>query len=59
MEKYILDENIIITTKERYEKKFKALGYVPYVEEAKVEENASNAEQEADVHLGRAKRKRN
>ena len=30
MEKYILGENIIITTKERYEKKFKALGYIPY-----------------------------
>ena len=59
MEKYKLDSNIIITTRERYEKKFKALGYVPYVEEAKVEENATNAEQEADMHLGRAKRKRN
>ena len=32
MEKYILDENIIITTKERYEKKFKGLGYMPYKE---------------------------
>lgn len=39
MEKYILGENIIITTRERYEKKFKALGYEPYKEKvAKVEE---------------------
>lgn len=39
MEKYKLDNNIIITTRERYEKKFKALGYEPYKEEvAKVEE---------------------
>lgn len=59
MEKYILGENIILTTPKRYEEKFKALGYVPYVEEAKVEENATNVEQEADMHLGRAKRKRN
>ena len=32
MEKYKLDNNIIITTRERYEKKFKALGYEPYKE---------------------------
>ena len=36
MEKYILGENIIITTPQRYEKEFKALGYKPY-KEAKVE----------------------
>lgn len=30
MEKYILGKNIIITTKERYEKTFKDLGYIPY-----------------------------
>ena len=59
MEKYVLGENIIKTTPERYEREFKALGYEPYVEEAKVEENATNTEQEADMHLGRAKRKGN
>ena len=32
MEKYILGENIIITTPQRYEKTFKALGYMPYKE---------------------------
>ena len=32
MEKYILGENIIITTPQRYEKTFKTLGYIPYKE---------------------------
>ena len=32
MEKYKLGDNIIITTIERYEKEFKALGYKPYQE---------------------------
>lgn len=32
MEKYKLGDNIIITTTERYEKEFKALGYKPYQE---------------------------
>lgn len=39
MEKYKLGDNIILTTIERYEKEFKALGYEPYEEEViKVEE---------------------
>lgn len=32
MEKYKLGDNIILTTVERYEKEFKALGYEPYKE---------------------------
>ena len=32
MEKYKLGDNIILTTIERYEKEFKALGYEPYKE---------------------------
>lgn len=36
MEKYKLGDNIILTTIERYEKEFKALGYEPY-EETKIE----------------------
>ena len=32
MEKYILGENIIITTPQRYEKTFKTLGNMPYKE---------------------------
>lgn len=32
MEKYKLGDNIILTTVERYEKEFKALGYMPYKE---------------------------
>lgn len=36
MEKYKLGDNIILTTIERYEKEFKALGYEPY-EETKTE----------------------
>lgn len=35
MEKYELNGNIIITTKERYEKMFKNLGYKPYNEKQK------------------------
>lgn len=32
MKKYKLGDNIILTTIERYEKEFKALGYEPYKE---------------------------
>ena len=39
MEKYILGENIIFTTTERYEKEFKALGYKPYNKGNHIEEN--------------------
>lgn len=48
MEKYKLDSNIIITTRERYEKKFKALGYEPYKEKvSKVEEAIEQEEKVA------------
>jgi hypothetical protein len=36
MEKYILGNNIIKTTKERYESTFKALGYEPYIEKKEI-----------------------
>ena len=41
MNKYEMGGNIIITTEERYEKTFKALGYKPYKEPRanKFEEN--------------------
>lgn len=37
MEKYELNGNIIMTTKERYENSFKRLGYKPYKEEKAIE----------------------
>lgn len=43
MEKYKLGDNIILTTIERYEKEFKALGYEPY-KESKVEEKTEQEE---------------
>ena len=45
MEKYILDENIIITTKERYEKKFKSLGYIPYKPQVILNKTEKNEEE--------------
>lgn len=45
MEKYKLGDNIILTTIERYEKEFKALGYEPYKEEVvKVEKTIEQEE---------------
>lgn len=46
MEKYKLGNNIILTTIERYEKEFKALGYEPY-KESKVEEKTGKEEEKA------------
>ena len=40
MEKYILGNNIIKTTKERYESTFKALGYEPYVERKQIKKES-------------------
>ncbi len=51
MEKYILGENIIITTPQRYEKTFKALGYKPYKET----KNEQITEQEEKVIRRRRK----
>ena len=38
MKEYILENKIIITTPERYEKTFKLLGYKPYEKEENIKE---------------------
>lgn len=58
MEKYKLGDNIILTTIERYEKEFKALGYEPY-EETKTEKITEQEEKitEQEEKFIRRKRK--
>ena len=46
MEKYILGENIITTTRERYERTFKRLGYKPYKAPVKKEKAEEKVEEE-------------
>ena len=59
MEKYILGENIIITTRERYEKTFKNLGYKPYKETSiKSEINTENETENEEIRPARPARKR-
>lgn len=55
MEKYILDENIIITTKERYEKKFKGLGYMPYKTPVQINKTEKGEEQIKPIKKRRIK----
>lgn len=57
MEKYKLGDNIILTTIERYEKEFKALGYKPYKETKLYKETKTEKITEQEEKFIRRKRK--
>lgn len=49
MNKYELNGNIIITTEERYERTFKALGYKPYTEKVLKQNKVEDVEPQKET----------